>query len=102
MKKIITILITIVLLIACTATLDDADTNRDGIVTPKEQKDAGISINVNNNNNIIILDDRKALDNISIFNANSSLSSSASEATATAIDNKTDNKTDNRTVILSV
>ena len=35
MKKIITILITIVLLIACTATLDDADTNRDGIVTPK-------------------------------------------------------------------
>ena len=82
-------------LTACTATLDEADKNGDGIVTPKEQKQAGIHIDINNNNNIIILDDRKALDNLTLFNTNNSNSDStaAATATATAVDNKTDNST---------
>jgi len=80
-------------LTACTATLDDADTNGDGIVTPKEQEQAGIHIDINNNNTIIILDDRKALDNLTLFNTNNSNSDSTAAATATAVDNKTDNST---------
>lgn len=80
-------------LTACTATLDEADKNGDGIVTPKEQEQAGIHIDINNNNNIIILDDRKALDNLTLFNTNNSNSDSTAAATATAVDNKTDNST---------
>ena len=80
-------------LTACTATLDDADKNGDGIVTPKEQEQAGIHIDINNNNTIIILDDRKALDNLTLFNTNNSNSDSTATATATAVDNKTDNST---------
>ena len=80
-------------LTACTATLDEADTNGDGIVTPKEQEQAGIHIDINNNNTIIILDDRKALDNLTLFNTNNSNSDSTATATATAVDNKTDNST---------
>lgn len=81
--------------VSCTATLDEADTNGDGIVTPKEQEDAGISINIENNNNIFILDDRQALDNLTLFNNNNSESTASadSSATATAVDNSTDNKT---------
>jgi len=79
---------------SCTATLDEADSNGDGIVTPKEQEDAGISINIENNNNIVILDDRQALDNLSLFNTNNSNSESSSESSATTIDNST---TDNST-----
>ena len=78
-------------LTACTATLDEADKNGDGIVTPKEQEQAGIHIDINNNNNIIILDDRKALDNLTLLNTNNSNSDSTAAATATAVDNKTDN-----------
>ena len=80
-------------LTACTATLDEADKNGDGIVTPKEQEQAGINIDINNNNTIIILDDRKALDNLTLFNTNNSNSDSTATATATAVDNKTDNST---------
>ena len=80
-------------LTACTATLDEADKNGDGIVTPKEQEQAGIHIDINNNNNIIILDDRKALDNLTLFITNNSNSDSTAAATATAVDNKTDNST---------
>ena len=82
---------------SCTATLDEADKNGDGILTPKEQQDAGISINIENNNNIVILDDRQALDNLTLFNTSNSESGSASESSsqssATTIDNSTDNKT---------
>lgn len=85
--------------VSCTATLDEADTNGDGIVTPKEQQDAGISINIENTNNIFILDDRQALDNLTLFNNNNSDSDSsasaaaASSATAVNDNNSTDNNT---------